>query len=55
VFDIGQDPATGKRRQRWHSGPDRKGFVSKRAAERAMRQLLTSVDHDEYVDPSTSA
>lgn len=53
VFDIGQDPATGKRKQRWHSGPDHKGFSSKRVAERALRQMLTSVDREEYVDPTT--
>jgi integrase len=53
VFDVGHDPSTGKRKQRWHSGPDRKGYISKRVAERAMRQLLTSVDNNEYVDPTT--
>ena len=53
VFDVGHDPATGKRKQRWHSGPDRKGCTSKRLAERALREMLTSVDHGEYVDPST--
>jgi integrase len=52
VFDVGQDPATGKRRQRWHSGPDRRGWTSKREAERALRQLLTSHDHGTYVDPA---
>jgi hypothetical protein len=53
VFDVGQDPATGRRRQRWHSGPDRKGWTSKREAERALRQMLTSHDHGTYVDPAT--
>jgi integrase len=53
VFDVGQDPATGRRRQRWHSGPDRKGWTSKREAERALRQMLTSHDYGTYVDPAT--
>jgi integrase len=53
VLDVGRDPGTGKRKQRWHSGPDRKGYSSKRAAERAMREMLTSVDRSEYVDPTT--
>jgi hypothetical protein len=53
VFDVGRETATGRRKQRWHSGPDRKGYESKRAAERALRQMLTSVDHGTYVDPST--
>jgi integrase len=53
VFDVGTDPTTGKRKQRWHSGPDRKGYSSKRVAERALREKLTTVDHGEYVDPTT--
>src|SRR5215213_8186730 len=50
VFDLGIDPVTNKRRQRWQSGPDRKGYTSKRLAERALREALTSVDRGAYVD-----
>jgi integrase len=52
VFDVGSNPATGKRRQRWHSGPDRKGWTSKRAAEVALRHMLTDHDEGAYVDPA---
>jgi integrase len=52
VFDVGRDPRTGRRKQRWHSGPDRKGYTSKRQAERALRGMLTNVDQGGYVDPS---
>jgi integrase len=53
VVDIGPDPVTGRRRQRWHAAPDGKGFTGKRDAERALRELLTKLDRGEYVDPST--
>lgn len=53
VLDVGTDPMTGRRRQRWHSGPDRKGWTSKRDAERALRRMVTSREEGTYVDPST--
>lgn len=53
VLDVGRDPSTGKRKQRWHSGADRKGYASKREAEQALRRLLGSVDDRTYVDPSS--
>jgi integrase len=34
------------------AGPDRKGYTSKREAERALRRMLTDVDDGGYVDPT---
>jgi integrase len=42
-----QDPATGKWRQRAHGG-----HATKRAAERALRDVLGAMDKGEYVAPS---
>jgi integrase len=42
-----KDPVTGKRRQKWHSG-----YRNKRAAERALTELLTARDRGTYVEPS---
>ena len=50
VLDIGPDPETGKRRQRWHSG-----FERRRDAERELADLLSKRQRDEYVEPSTLA
>jgi integrase len=47
VLDIGNDPKTGKRKQRWHSG-----FERKRDAERALADLLAKQQRGEYVEPS---
>ncbi len=47
MVELGRDPATGKRRQKWHSG-----FVTKREAERKLSDLLTRLDRGEYVEPS---
>jgi integrase len=46
VVDIGTDPVTGKRRQRWQSG-----FERKRDAERALADLLAKQQRGEYVEP----
>jgi integrase len=44
VFDIGRDPETGKRRQKWVSG-----FRTKADAERHLREMLGRVDRGEVV------
>src|SRR5262249_28933135 len=45
VIDVGRDPESGRRRQRWKGG-----FATKRAAELAMRQALNAVDAGDVVD-----
>jgi integrase len=47
VIDIGPDPETGKRRQKWHRGHD-----TKDAAERALTEILGQLDAAAYVEPS---
>jgi integrase len=49
VVDISRDPATGKRRQRWHSG-----FKTKKEAEHALTEILGRIGRGEYVVPSTT-
>jgi Arm DNA-binding domain len=44
MFDVGFDAATGKRRQHGRSG-----FATKAEAEKALRDLLTSIEHGTYV------
>ncbi|MBW3614415.1 MAG: site-specific integrase [Actinobacteria bacterium] len=46
-IELDPDPATGQRRQKWHSG-----FDTRRAAERARVDLLSKLDRGEYVEPS---
>ena len=46
-IELDPDPATGKRRQKWHSG-----YRTKREAERARVDLLSKFDRGEYVEPS---
>lgn len=46
VVDVGKD-LDGRRKQR-----KKGGFSSRRAAEKALRELLNTVDDGEYVDPS---
>jgi integrase len=46
VVELPRDPGTGKRRQQWHYV---KG--NKRDAERALREILTSIDSGVYVKP----
>ncbi|CAN5462304.1 site-specific integrase [soil metagenome] len=47
VVDLERDPATGKRKQQWHSG-----FKTKREAERALREIMGRLERKEYVAPS---
>lgn len=44
VLDVGEDPQTGKRRQKWHSG-----FRTKREAQAALTELVGNVNHGTYV------
>jgi integrase len=46
-IELDVDPATGRRRQKWHSG-----FNTKREAERARIDLLSKFDRGEYVEPT---
>ncbi len=45
--ELDPDPATGRRRQKWHSG-----YRTKRDAERARVDLLSKLDRGEYVEPT---
>lgn len=47
IIELGRDPATGKRRQKWHNG-----YKNKKEAERALVELLGSVQQGSYVEPS---
>jgi integrase len=47
VVDVGRDPDTGKRRQRWHGG-----YKRRRDAEKALSELLSRLDGGVYVTPS---
>jgi integrase len=47
VVDIGRDPETGRRRQRWHTVSGRK-----RDAQRALREILHSMEKGSYVEPN---
>jgi integrase len=49
VLDVGPDPATGRRRQKWKGG-----FRTRKAAEAALRELTTSVDSGRYVQRSST-
>jgi integrase len=46
-IELDTDPATGRRRQKWHSG-----FPTRRTAERARVDLLSKLDRGDYVEPS---
>jgi integrase len=46
-IELDADPATGRRRQKWHSG-----YRTKREAERARVDLLSRLDRGAYVEPS---
>ena len=39
VIELGRDPHTGRRRQKWHSG-----YRTKREAEAALAELIASVN-----------
>ncbi len=45
VVDVGRDPATGRRRQRWKGG-----FATRREAEKALGRALAAVGAGEVVD-----
>jgi integrase len=47
VVDLGPDPATGKRRQKWVSG-----FRTKKDAERHAAKLVDNVGEGTYVEPT---
>ncbi|ACX51189.1 integrase family protein [Ammonifex degensii KC4] len=46
VFDIGRDPVTGKRKQKWL-----RGFRTKKEAEAALAQAIAEVERGTYIDP----
>lgn len=47
VIDIGRDPITNKRRQKWYSG-----FRTKKAAEAELAKLLHQMQTGAYVEPT---
>jgi len=47
VLDLGTDPTSGRRRQRWHSG-----YRTKRDASAALAELVSSVNRGAYVPTS---
>lgn len=47
IIDLGKDPETGKRRQKWHTV---KG--SKRTAQRYLADLISQLNKQEYVEPT---
>lgn len=46
VIDIGQDPVTGKRKQKWFHG-----YRTKKEAEKAMAKKLAEISSGNYVEP----
>jgi integrase len=47
VVDVGRDPSTGRRRQKWHSG-----FRTRKEAERACIEILAQLDGGSYTTPT---
>ncbi|MBA4543961.1 MULTISPECIES: site-specific integrase [Thermoactinomyces] len=47
VLDIGQDPQTGKRKQKWFSG-----FKTKKEAEKALIQKIHELEQGTFVEPA---
>ena len=47
VVELDRDPITGKRRQKWHSG-----YRTKREAERALSEIVSSVHSGSYIEPT---
>ena len=47
VFDIGRDPATGKRRQKTIGG-----FITKREAQRALNDAVNQIQKGTYSHPT---
>ncbi len=48
VVELDRDPVTGKRRQKWHSG-----FSTKRAAERALSEMISAVHAGTFIEPTS--
>jgi hypothetical protein len=48
VVDVGRDPLTNQRRQRWIGG-----FATRKEAQRALVQVLSDLDHGAYVQRSS--
>jgi integrase len=48
ILDVGRDPITGKRKQKTKGG-----FLRKKDAEAALRKILSEIDDNKYVEPST--
>src|SRR5579862_7509216 len=48
IFDLGPDPKTGRRRQRWETIPD----CGKREAQRVLNSRLASIEDGAFVAPS---
>ena len=48
VVELDRDPVTGRRRREWHSG-----YGTKRDAEAARVEILSRVQRNEYVSPSS--
>lgn len=44
VLDVGRDPQTGKRRQKWHGG-----YRTKREADAALAELVGNVNRGTYM------
>ncbi|BDG48341.1 Arm DNA-binding domain-containing protein [Parageobacillus sp. KH3-4] len=47
VIDIGKDPLTGKRKQK-----KKRGFKTKKEAEKALAALLNELNEGTYIEPS---
>lgn len=47
VLDVGRDPETGKRKQKWFSG-----YATKKEAQRAMSEKLAEVNRGDYIEPT---
>ncbi len=47
VLDVGRDPQSGKRRQKWHGG-----YRTKREAEAALAEMVSNINRGTYVEKS---
>ncbi|MDN5293183.1 MAG: hypothetical protein PWQ91_407 [Eubacteriales bacterium] len=47
VFDLGRDPVTGKRKQKWLSW-----FRTKKEAEAALAEAIRQVQTGEFIEPA---
>jgi len=47
VFDLGRDPVTGKRKQKWL-----RGFRTRKEAEKALANAIAEVERGTYIDPA---